>query len=99
MTSNPVMKDRVFRKAPDLVAREIAGETIVVPIRGKLADMRNVFALNPVARCLWDAIDGRRAFGELCEAVVARFDVAPAAAEADCAELVDKLLAAGLIEG
>lgn len=99
MASNPGMRDRVFRKAEDLVAREVAGETIVVPIRGKLADMRRVFALNPVARHLWDAIDGRRAFGELCESVLARFDAPPATAEAECAELIGKLLDAGLIEG
>lgn len=92
------MKDKVFRKAEDLVSREIAGETIIVPIRGKLADMRHVFALNFVARHLWDAIDGRRTFGEWCDAILARFDVEPAAVEADCAELVGALLAAGLIE-
>jgi hypothetical protein len=43
----------VYRKKKDLVTREIAGETLIVPTRGNLADMQRIFALNGVAGFIW----------------------------------------------
>jgi len=97
MTVNSDMKNRIFRKTEHVVSREIAGETLLVPIRGKLADMQNVFALNPVARHIWDELDGTRTLGEIRDGILARFDVGPEAADADLAEFIGKLLEVRLI--
>jgi hypothetical protein len=88
---------RVFRKSDELVKREVAGETILVPIRGTLATLQQIFVLNPVAAFIWEQLDGKRSLQEICEGVLARFDVTPAAARIDLLELVDGLLRAGLI--
>jgi hypothetical protein len=87
----------VLRRSHELVTREVAGETILVPIRGTLASLQQIFVLNPVAAFIWDQLDGERSLGELCEAVLERFDVTPAAARSDLLELVEGLLTAGLI--
>ena len=39
---------RIYIREKDIISRDIAGETILVPIRGNLADMQCVFTLNPV---------------------------------------------------
>jgi len=57
-----------------------------------------VFALNPVAEWVWEQLDGQRTVAELCDGVVARFDVPRPTAEADLASLLEKLEKAGLIE-
>ena len=43
MTIEP--RDRFVRN-PDLVTREIAGETLLVPVTGKLANLADMFSLN-----------------------------------------------------
>jgi hypothetical protein len=88
---------RVLRKSSELVTREVAGETILVPIRGTLASVQQIFVLNPVAAFIWEQLDGERSLEEICEGILARFEVTPAAARGDLLELVDGLLTAGLI--
>ena len=89
--------DTVFKKSDELVHRKIAEETILVPIRGTLADMQKIFALNPVAEFVWDLLDGRNSVGEMVEKVVSEFEVERKQAEADLDEFVIDLLNAGLI--
>lgn len=87
-----------YRQSPDLLARRIAGETIVVPIRGKLADMQRIFALNEVGEFVWHQIDGRRTVAEIGDAVSAEFDIERAQAEADMQAFLEELRTAELIE-
>ncbi len=91
-------KKDVFRKRGELVSRDIAGETILVPIKGKLADMQRIFSLNPVASYIWARLDGRRSLAEIVEDVVNGFDVEHTEAENDLREFVGELVKASLIE-
>lgn len=88
---------RVFKRNTDLRQREVLGETLLVPIRGELVELQRIFALNPVARHIWDHLDGQHDLSAVCAGVVAVFDVEPAQAEADLLEFADQLSAAGLI--
>jgi hypothetical protein len=87
-----------YRKKDDLLTRNIAGETIVVPIRGKLADMQSIYALNPVAEFVWEQLDGRRSLDEIAGDVADQFDVGKEQAQSDVREFVSELAAAGLVE-
>lgn len=91
-------RNNVFRKRGEIVSRAIAGETILVPIKGKLADMQRIFSLSPVASYIWDRIDGEKSLAMVLDEVNAGFDVAETEAERDLREFVDELLEAGLIE-
>lgn len=82
-----------------MVFREIAGELFLVPIRGDIADMQRIFALNRVAAHIWEQLDGNRAFDELREGIVSRFDVGADEAEKDLRHFIEALLEAGLIAG
>ena len=88
----------VFRKHGEIVSRVIAGDTILVPIRGKLADMQVIYSLGPVAAFLWEHLDGQKNLETLLSEVVGRFDVGRKEAEKDIREFMDELLKAGLIE-
>jgi hypothetical protein len=88
----------IYRKKEDLLVRRIAGETLIVPIRGKLADMQRLFTLNPVAEFVWEQLDGRKDLDAIRAAIVAGFDVDEARAAADLHELVMQLVDAELVE-
>lgn len=87
----------VYRRSPDVIERSLLEQTLLVPIRGELADLERVFALNAVAQHIWEQIDGERDLAALRDSVVARFEVDAARAEADVAELLAELSAAGLV--
>lgn len=88
----------VLKKREDVVTREIAGETILVPIRGKLVDMQKIFCLDPVAAFIWEHLDGRRTLAAVRDAVLDKFDVQQERAEADIQEFVAQLAEADLIQ-
>lgn len=84
-------------RAPSVVAREIAGETFLVPVCGNLADLQRVFVLNRVGGFIWERLDGAAAPEEIAAAVAERFEVDVETAAADVARLVADLEAAGLV--
>lgn len=90
---------RIYRKRGQSVMRRVAGETLLVPIRGRLADMQRIFALDPVAAHVWDRIDGRSSVREIVDSIVARFDVDRGTASADLEVFIGTLSSEGLIEG
>jgi hypothetical protein len=88
---------RFRSRAPSVVAREIAGETFLVPVCGNLADLQRVFVLNRVGGFIWERLDAAAGPAEIAAAVAERFDVDVATATADVARLVAELEAAGLV--
>jgi len=89
----------LFCKDPDVVTRDIAGETLLVPIKGHLVDMRQLFALEGVADFVWKNIDGINTVDDLCDLVTSRFEVDRAEATADVDEFLSSLKESGLITG
>jgi hypothetical protein len=87
----------VFDKQQNIVHRTIAGESLLVPIRGELADMQRIYALNPVADFIWERIDGTASVAEITDAVTAAFDTDAGQAAFDTAALISDLVAAGLV--
>ena len=89
--------NKVFIRNSDVISRKIAGELFLVPVKGKIADMENIFALTAVAEYIWDRLDGRKSLNEILNAVVDRFDVEHEQAESDIREFIMELMGAGLI--
>ncbi len=89
--------ERVLRTRDEVVSREIAGETILVPIRGKLVDMQRIFSVNPVGAHVWQQLDGRRSLAEIRDSVLDTFDVEKGQADVDIQEFVAELTEAELI--
>ena len=88
----------VLRKRADVVTRQIAGETLLVPIRGKLVDMQKIFCLDAVAAFVWEHLDGARTLAEVRDAVLDAFDVQRERAETDIQEFVAQLAEASLTQ-
>jgi hypothetical protein len=92
-----IADDAVYLRQPDIVVRRIAGDAILVPVRGELARMERIFVLDEVGEHIWEALDGRRTARELVESIVGSFEVGEEVARADLAEFVAELADAGLI--
>jgi len=89
----------VYKKKSDIVYRKVAGETILVPVSGRLADMQRIFALNPVGEFIWDKLDGSRSLQQISDDIQRFFDVTGEEANADLEGFIAELLKEGLIEG
>lgn len=96
---NEAFWSRVYERRQDVVTRKIAGETFLIPIRNRIADMQKIFALNPVGEFVWENLDGRSSLSGICSSVLDGFDVARETAMTDLADFIGQLEQAGLIEG
>ncbi len=83
---------------PSFVTRKVAGETLVVPVSGNVADLESIFVLNEVGSHLWDLLlRGPARIDDLVRAVVAEFDVATDVAAADVTAFLDDLASRRLV--
>ena len=89
--------DTCFAKENDLVTRDVAGEKIIVPIKGHVGDLEGVFTLNELGTMIWELINGQTTARELVEAVRKEYDVGAAEAKKDVADFLRSLEEAGLI--
>jgi hypothetical protein len=95
--SKDVLSDSVLRRIDDIVDREVAGELFMVPIRGHLADLQELFVVNDTGRWLWDRLDGSSSVQELVLGMTAEFDVDQSEAERDVRAFLSELLEVGLV--
>ena len=87
------MSDVFFTRAGQLAARKVAGEVVILR-----AHDSSLFVLNPVASAVWEAADGRTSLDTLVRDVICRdFDVDPDTARRDASDLLDALVAEGLL--
>ena len=93
------MPEATFRRVGDHVTRAVAGETIVVPIRAKAADLDWLYVFNDSGAAIWTLLASPRSVDEIAQALADEFDVPGEAARADVVSFLEKLEGAGLVEG
>ena len=59
------MLTRYYTKDTELVTRNVAGETIIVPIKNKVGDLNSIFTLNEVGTTIWELIDGKSSVSQI----------------------------------
>jgi len=89
---------QVFRRSPDIVARQIAGEMILVPIRHNIGDLDSIFTLNETAARVWALINEQKTLAEIHQQVLKEYDVPEQQLEQDILELVAALEKLNILE-
>lgn len=81
-----------------IVSRDVAGETIVVPICRGAGDLESVYMFNPLGRELWLLLAEGRTAEELTNWVAARYGVEAEQAFADVHNYLAELREVGLVQ-
>ena len=89
--------DYCYRKDPDMVSREIAGEVILVPIRSSVGDLESVYTLNETAALAWTLFDGSHTVNQIQDQILTEYEVDEDEAERDLIELIQQLEEIGAI--
>jgi hypothetical protein len=86
-----------YVKETNFVTREIAGETVIVPVRGNVGDLDSIYTLNDIGTMIWQLIDGKKNVGQIVESICNAYEVTPEEAEEDAVDFLKSLEEAGLI--
>ena len=88
-----IQLDVFYAPSDDVVAREIEGELIIVPLVAGIGDLEDeLFTLNETGKAIWDQLDGKRNLGEVITSLAQTYEALPGEIEADVLGLVEELV-------
>lgn len=88
----------VYQRSDSLVTRDLAGEKIIVPIRGKVGDLSGIYTLNTVANDIWSLLDGKRTVAEIVRLLEQDYEVKSSTLISDVSRLIEELSSEGLVK-
>jgi hypothetical protein len=80
-----------------VVARVIAGETLIIPVRKGVGDLASIYSLNPVATSIWQSIAKPRSKEEIVQVLREEFDGEGEGVYRDVEDFLIEMQAAGLV--
>jgi len=85
--------DQVYIPSDDIVAREIEGELIIVPLVAGIGDMEDeLFSLNDTGKDVWRRLDGRTTLAGIVNALTTEYSAQPGEIEREVLGLVGELV-------
>ena len=92
------LKQQAFIRSQSVVARVVAGETLIVPVRARVGDLASIYSFNGTGTLIWKLLESPKTVSEIATIVVREYEVEPAQAERDVTNFVNEMKAAGLVE-
>lgn len=92
------LDEQVFTRSRTVVSRVVAGETLIVPVRGKVGDLASIYSFNGTGSLVWQLLEGSRTLAELASAVEGEYEVGHEQAQKDVTQFLDDMLSVGLVD-
>jgi hypothetical protein len=84
--------ETIYVPSDDVVAREIEGEMIIVPLVAGIGDMEDeLFTVNETGKAIWNRLDGR-SLGQVVADLAEEYDAQAGEIERDVLGLVEELV-------
>jgi hypothetical protein len=90
--------EQVFVRSQAVVSRRVAGETLIVPVRGKVGDLASIYSFNETGSLIWQSLETPKGLSELIITVENEYAVEQEQAERDVTQFLNDMLSAGLVE-
>jgi len=97
-TSSDVTRDEQLIQSKSVAVRVVAGETLLVPVRGKIGDLASIYSFNGTGTLIWKLLESPRTVSQLATAVAQEYEIEPAQAEHDVTNFVSEMKSVGLVE-
>jgi hypothetical protein len=91
------MSEETYIRSSAVVSRLIAGETLVVPVRGKVGDLASIYSFNAVGTTIWDALANPTSVTTLIDLVERDYDVSREQATKDVECFLQEMQVAELV--
>jgi hypothetical protein len=84
--------DMIFSRSDDVVAREIDGALIIVPLTAGVGDMEDdLFSLNETGTEIWNLLDGSKSLREVATLLEKKYQAGPDEIAQDILGIVTEL--------
>jgi hypothetical protein len=86
----------LYVRANDVAARYVAGETLVLPVRGDIGGLARFYSLNRTGTAIWEALEKPKRLKDVCDVIDRKYDVGGETAEEDVVLFVREICSLGL---
>jgi hypothetical protein len=90
--------EQVFVRSQAVVSRRIAGETLIVPVRGKVGDLASIYSFNQTGSLIWQSLESPKSASELTSIVEQEYAVGHEQAERDVKQFLHDMLTVDLVQ-
>ena len=90
--------DAAYAPSADVVARELEGEIVIIPLVSDIGDIEDeLYTLNETGQAIWRKLDGARPLRQIADELPAEFDAPPETIERDVLGLVGELVSRRMV--
>ena len=94
----PVTLSAVCTPSADIVAREIEGEIIIIPLASGIADADDeLYTLNETGQAIWHKLDGQRTLQDVVALLTEEFESPLSDIESDVLGFASELVRRGIL--
>lgn len=84
--------NNVLAISEDVVAREVEGEFLIIPIASGVGDMEDeLYSLNECGKAIWDKLDGQKSLNDVKNELVEEYEADSEEIEVDIISFVNEL--------
>lgn len=88
-----VSLESIYTHSEDVVAREVQGEFIIIPVASGIAEEEDeIFSLNETGRAVWERLDGEKTLQEVISGLCGEFEALAEEIKEDVLGLSGELL-------
>jgi Coenzyme PQQ synthesis protein D (PqqD) len=88
-----IRMEAAYIPSEDVVAREIEGELIIVPLAAGIGDLEDeLYTLNETGKIVWARLDGKSTLREIARGLAEEYEAPPGEIEEDVRGLVEELV-------
>jgi len=96
--SNTIESKNVYAPSKDIVARNIEGELIIVPLTSGIGDLEDeLFTLNDTGKAIWKNLDGKKTVDDIVAALSKEYKSEPGEIKKDVIGLLEELVKRNII--
>jgi len=98
MDETDLTGDSIVVPSPDIVAREIEGRIVIVPLASGVGDAEdNLYSLSDTGKAVWERVDGESTLTQIAASMAEEFDASVQEIESDVIGFASELLRRGIL--
>ena len=91
-------QEQVFTRSRSVVSRVVGGETLIVPVRGKVGDLASIYSFNGTGSLIWQLLDAPRTLADLIDAMERENAIDSEQARRDVTTFLNDMQSVGLVD-
>ena len=97
LETGPMAEAVTYLRSSAVVSRMIAGETLLVPVRGKVGDLASIYSFNAVGTAIWQALAKPTTVAALVDLIEREYEVRRERAAEDVGKFLEEMQSAELV--